>query len=137
MLCQQGRWPNKRLSNPDGPRVGWGCRGYLRSSKEWINSFGGGKWLDFFFLIFFPRLAGQRHVVSSSASRWTRMPRGRRTREKLALIPAACCTRIKCSDRLRAEKQARNHEPTRAGTQNSRLLRNERKCCFSSICFAF
>lgn len=22
MLCQQGRWPNKRLSNPDGRRVG-------------------------------------------------------------------------------------------------------------------
>lgn len=52
---------------------------------------------------------------------------GGRTRERLALILAACCTKIKCSGRLRAEKQTRDGEPTRARNPDLPSLEKQKK----------
>lgn len=52
---------------------------------------------------------------------------GGRTRERLTLILAACCTKIKCSGRLRAEKQTRDSEPTGARNPELPSLEKQKK----------
>lgn len=64
---------------------------------------------------------------------------GGRTRERLALILAACCTKIKCSGRLRAEKQTRDGEPTRVRNPDLPSLEKQKKILFFVylfVCFS-
>lgn len=62
---------------------------------------------------------------------------GGRTRERLALILAACCTKIKCSGRLRAEKQTRDGEPTRARNPELPSLEKQKKILVFVYLFVF